>query len=509
MTGPRRRPQKSSGRRQHGGSDSGSPVRQPVSADSVWSQTPEEASPRGISDGRALAYVVLREYHRTGRFIQDLFGELEHSHTLSKADRALALDIASTVIRRLRTIDVVIESRLSRSRDSIENDLWTVLRIGACQLLFTRAPDHAAVDSTVELCRTLGRPRWTGFVNGILRSIGRLRTSETTASPGSDTIPCADGQWIRLTDHVFADPRTDLMSFVTHAFSIPPFLAARWCRAFLSGDKSRGVNDDDMKTLLSVCFHTIRPPVTTLRVNRLRACVADVLEAMTSAGIRAERGRHELSLRLENSAGMESLPGYQEGWWSVQDEAAMAASVMLAPMAGERILDLCAAPGGKTTHLAELSDDHACIVACDVSNDRLQRVGANAARLRLTSIRTLRINRDGTGTPEDMFDAVLVDAPCSNSGVLNRRPEARWRIDESSIAELTTLQTRLLKTACERTIPGGRIVYSTCSLEPEENRGVVDRVCADLPMFSIEAEQLQLPDAFADGAYRTRLRRQR
>jgi 16S rRNA (cytosine967-C5)-methyltransferase len=185
----------------------------------------------------------------------------------------------------------------------------------------------------------------------------------------------------------------------------------------------------------------------------------------------------------------------------------MSASLLLAPKPEEQILDLCAAPGGKTTHLAELSGDQAIITACDVADGRLQRIRDNAARLELKSIRTLAIGKDGNGIPDGPFDAVLVDVPCSNSGVLNRRPEARWRIDEASIQELVILQSRLLLLACERVRPGGRVVYSTCSLEPEENRGVVDAVLKHLPQFSLRQNVLHLPGQPADGAYQALLER--
>jgi len=183
----------------------------------------------------------------------------------------------------------------------------------------------------------------------------------------------------------------------------------------------------------------------------------------------------------------------------------MFASLLLAPKPGEQILDLCAAPGGKTTHLAELSDDRAMIIACDVATGRLQRIIENAMRLQLTSIHPQLVRKDGSDFPEGPFDAVLVDVPCSNTGVLNRRPEARWRCDRNSIDELVLLQTRLLLQACERVRSNGRVVYSTCSLEPEENRGVVDAVLSALPDFRLDREILHLPGQPADGAYQALL----
>ena len=166
------------------------------------------------------------------------------------------------------------------------------------------------------------------------------------------------------------------------------------------------------------------------------------------------------------------------------------------------------APGGKTTHLAELSDDGAQIIASDVTDHRLDRIRENVNRLGTQSVSIQKIDEDGVLLKEaEPFDAVLVDVPCSNTGVLARRPEARWRFSESDLRELVELQERLLQRAVEKTRPGGRIVYSTCSIEPEETTEVVSKVCRQVPELTTESEQLLLPGAPSDGAYQALLRR--
>ena len=450
---------------------------------------------RPFVNGRVLAYAVLQEFDRSDRFIQDIFADFESRHRLSPADRALAVDVASGVVRRLRTLDVLIESRLTRPRHNVEPDLWRVLRVGVQQLVFSRTPDHAAVDSTVELCRLLGRDRWTGFVNGILRSVGRMLTDQEIDAPSQSSVPLVSGRWRVLNAPVFPDPTRALPEFIASAFSLPDELAARWCRRMESHD------------LLTTCFHSVTPPATTLRVNQLRSTRDQMLRAFEAADVPCRPGANGSSVLLETFARLESLPGYSNGLWSVQDEAAMVASELMAPQPGERILDLCAAPGGKSTHLAELSRDQAVIFACDVARNRLQRIAENAGRLQLDSLRAVLIGKDGSGIPDGPFDAVLVDVPCSNTGVLNRRPEARWRCTEQSLRELALLQHDLLRIACERVSPGGRVVYSTCSLEPEENRSVVDAVLAERPDMHLESDRLHLPGQPSDGAYQALLRR--
>ena len=444
-------------------------------------------------NGRIFAFAVLQEFEQSDRFIQDIMADLDARHSLSSADRSLALDVAAGVVRRSRTLDVVIQSRITRPRHKVEPDLWRVLRIGAYQLLFSRTPDHAAVDSTVDLCRLLDRPRWTGFVNGVLRGIGRLLSDALATGPAATSLPTSRSQWRSLNEAILPNPQTQRMQYYADAFSLPQTIAQRW---------TSRLSDTD---LIAACFHTIDPPATSLRVNSLRADRDTVLHSLTVAGCKASSGTLNGSIQLEQSPRLETLPGYAEGLWSVQDEAAMSASLLLAPQPGESILDFCAAPGGKTTHLAELSGDKATIVACDVASGRLQRIRENAARLQLMSIQPMVIPKDGRDLPAGPFDAVLVDVPCSNTGVLNRRPEARWRFNQVGLEELVVLQTRLLLQACELVRPGGRVVYSTCSMEPEENRGVVDTVLMALKEFRLDREIQHHPGQPADGAYQALL----
>ena len=185
----------------------------------------------------------------------------------------------------------------------------------------------------------------------------------------------------------------------------------------------------------------------------------------------------------------------------------MHAADLVSPAAGEGILDLCAAPGGKTTQLAELAGDAAEIIACDVSEHRLRRVDDSVHRLGLSSVTPALIERDGQGIPQGPYDAVLVDVPCSNTGVLSRRPEARWRFKEGDLPELVQLQTKLLMTAIDLVRPGGRVVYSTCSIEPEETTQLISDVVAAAPAVNLEHQQMQLPGTPGDGAFQAVLRR--
>jgi 16S rRNA (cytosine967-C5)-methyltransferase len=249
-------------------------------------------------------------------------------------------------------------------------------------------------------------------------------------------------------------------------------------------------------------------------VNLLKTNRDELLRLLADQGVSAGPGALPESIRLEGTARVDRLPGFAEGWFSVQDESAMLAVERLAPRPGEKILDLCAAPGTKTTHLAERMQNRGTIVATDVHPERLSRVSVNCARLGISIVepRLVREHRHASpnataalGPAAGPFDAVLADVPCSNTGVLGKRPEARWRIKPHEIEELTVRQVQLLLSACQRLRPGGRVLYSTCSIEPEENERVVRAVLEREPQLSLTADWHQVPGRPSDGGYQALL----
>lgn len=442
-----------------------------------------------FSCGRMLAWYALQTFDQTGKFVSDTLNDQDREHSLSAAERGLAVDMASGVLRRRATLDAVLESLLTRPRANVENDLWTLLQMGVWQLLFARTPDHAAVDTTVNLSKKVGRARWSGFANGILRNVTRLVTDEIQEQPAANAVPIAEGQFQVLNQEIFPNPVTERAAYTAAAFSMPNALAKRWAERLSES------------TLWQACFYGLKIPGIVLRVNCLRATVQQVQNAFAEAGVDVEPGQDDWSLRLKSAANLRQLPGYDDGWWSVQDEAAMLAAQLLNPMPGEKILDLCAAPGGKTIQLAELSGDQASIVACDLSEGRLRRVQESVDRMRLESVEIHQVAADGSDIPEGPYDAILVDVPCSNTGVLARRPEARWRFREADLPELIELQARLLMIAFDKLKPGGRIVYSTCSIEPEETSQLVELFEQKVAALSVKEQRMQMPGQPADGAF--------
>ena len=445
--------------------------------------------------GRELALMALHRHEQTGRFVQDVLDEIV-TPDFDRHERRLAMELACGIVRRRIPLSLVLQHNCNRPRHQVDGLLWTLMRLGGYQLLYTQGiPPHAAIHETVELCRRIGRREWTGFLNGVLRGVQRTMTGESGETPAVDMLPLHNQQYLRLTDPVFADPAADPASWCNQALSLPGWLAKRWA-ARMSAEE-----------LFALGWWFLDATPVTLRVNLLRTTREALLDSFAAAGIEATAGGPRASVRLHTPRPVHELPGFSEGHFCVQDESAMWAATLLAPKPGDHVLDLCSAPGTKTTHLAELMGDEGLIIAADASETRLRRVTQNAQRLGLTCIRTEVVDREETTAPAGPFQRVLIDVPCSNSGVLGKRPEARWRIDASQLKELPRMQERLLLAGSRELAPGGHLVYSTCSIEPEENRQVVQHVLSVVPGLQLVRELQHLPGQPADGGYQVLLKR--
>lgn len=448
------------------------------------------------TNARELAFQVLTEHAASGAFATDLLERLASQAALPADDRRLATELTLGVVRRQATLDALIQPHVQRPRVAVEPPLWILLQLGTYQLVFlTAVPPHAAVHETVEVAKRLGTPRWSGFLNGVLRSISRVLTDTITTEPSTEAVPLTQGRYRQLQRALLPDPATEPANYFAAAFSFPHWLAERWARRF-------GFDD-----LLRMGFWLNAPPPLFLRVNLLKTSREQFLEALQQAGIAAQPGERLEAVSITGHVRIESLPGYADGWFSVQDLTAMRAAPLLQSQPGNRVLDLCAAPGTKTTHLAELLRNTGQIVATDIRPNRLELVAENSRRLGLDIIQPRLIRPDLGDVPAGPFDAVLVDVPCSNTGVLNKRPEARWRITPANLEELSQIQRRLLESALDRVGAGGRVVYSTCSIEPEENRQVIEAALRSRRDVRLIEEHEYLPGTPADGGYQALVRR--
>jgi 16S rRNA (cytosine967-C5)-methyltransferase len=458
-------------------------------------QRPHFAGPR--HNARSLALQVLLDCREHNVFIQEALDRRLREAPLTPADRRLATTLAYGVLRRRGTLDALLRPFVTRQRHQVEPWLWDVLRLGAFQLaLLTHVPAHAALYETVELAGGYGRPKAKGFLNGVLRSLNALLTPDAASGPAADAVPIDDGRYRQLARPVLPDPAVHRVEFIASAFALPAWLVGRWLERY------------PWEECLRLGFWFAAPAPVWLRCNTLRTDRERCLAAFREASVAAEPGDQPQAIRLVDPVPIRELPGYGEGWFAVQDESAMRVAPALRPEPGQRVLDLCAAPGGKTTHMAERMRDEGRIVACDIEDGRLETVVNLARRLGVTIIETCRLDAwSGGEPPAGPFDAALVDVPCSNTGVLGRRPEVRWRLRPGDLTELVRLQTRLLIQGVERVRPGGAVVYSTCSIEPQENGGVVRAVLRAFRDLTLEAEEEQVPGRPADGGFWARLRR--
>jgi 16S rRNA (cytosine967-C5)-methyltransferase len=429
----------------------------------------EPQSVRSVSPARRVAFAVLGRVEDEGAFASVL---LAHVTTdLRLEDRALCYELVLGTLRWQLWLDKLIEHLAGRAGTKIDAPVRRILRLGLYQLrLLSRVPASAAVNEAVNLAHAARLGKATSFVNAVLR--------RATREPAYDP----------------AAPVRNEIERLAISTSHPAWLLARWVRAF-------GVDE-----AAALARANNQPPPVAFRVHERLAERADVIARLRAAGVAAQASKIAPGAwRVVAGTGGAALRALvQEGLVYTQDEASQLVAHVLGARAGERVLDVCAAPGSKTTHVAGLAEDRALIVAGDLYAHRLQVVVESAARQKLTSIRTVALDAEQPlPFAAESFDRVLVDAPCTGTGTLRHNPEIRWRLKPTDIDDLAARQRRILANAARTVRPGGRLVYSTCSVEPEENEVVVSAFLAAQPDFTAIRVAAPAQLLTAAGAVRT------
>jgi len=416
---------------------------------------------------RIVAARIITRWMEKGDFPDRQLGDV-------KADRAFVTELVFGVVRRKLTLEYILQKYVHRRPETF---VLVAMEIGAYQLLFMdHVEEYAAINESVGIIKASRHKdavRAAGMVNAVLRNVQEEREALLKNLERQDDV-------IR-TSH-------------------PEPLVHRWIKQYGERDTRR------------LCEWNNIPPETILRVETTKVMPTNFLKELQLAGIQASTHPFqclETFVTLPRGVPVFKVPGYEEGWFTVQDPATSASVELLDPMPGERVLDACAAPGGKTAMMAGMMDGEGELVAMDMHDDRLDTLRDTLERTGWGFVEVVQgdAEKGGPGSVEP-FDAVLLDVPCMNTGVLRRRADARWRFTRDRIEMLKKTQWKILSEMSNCVKPGGRLVYSTCSLEQEENEELVGRWVREHPGWKmVKAKRLFPPKSGTDGAYAALLRR--
>ena len=408
----------------------------PVSGDIVLLKTISS----NLSNPRQAAYSVLLRIHKEGCYADQLMDRELAGGALSGPDRGLFAELVFGVLRRQGTLDHILTGLLNQPLAKLEPQVLILLRLGLYLLVYLdRIPESAAVNETVNLTKQ-ALPRASGLVNAVLRNY--LRHKDTITFPDPVAAPAAS---------------------IAARHSHPAWLVKLWFSQ---------LGEQETESLAEA---SSRQPPLTLRTNSLRTTRDDLLCRFKDNSIDAVPCRFSpFGIQVEGRHHIPGLPGFREGLFVVQDEASQMVSILLDPQPGERVLDTCAAPGGKSTHLAQIMENRGGLLAMDISRNKLPLIQETAERLGISIISTRAADLLQIGAfPANAFDRILLDAPCSGLGVIRRNPEAKWRLTSEDITRLAATQKAMIRNAARLLKPGGVLVYSTCSTTVEENEAVI------------------------------------
>ena len=393
-------------------------------------------------------------------------------------DRALAGEIATGVLRHRAALDHLIAVFAKRGIERLDPEVVTILRLSSYQLLhLTRVPASAVVDDAVDLAKRAKKRSASGFVNAVLRSISRSRRDLSVPPRPQD----------------LSDREAALIYFST-TLSHPRWLAERWYDRLGFERAERWMQFNN------------QPARLTLRANRLKTSPESLTMRLDREDVIVEAGRWapDALVVTEGRPLRGELAG--EGWFIVQDEASQLVALLAGAHPGPRVLDTCASPGGKTTAMAAAMDGQGSIVACDVRDKRIALLERTVAASGATNVRVVQADVAQPLPFTETFDCVLVDAPCSGLGTLRRDPDIRWRRTADDLPSLAAAQTAMLRNAAACVSVGGRLIYSTCSSEPEENDEVADAFLAATNAFAaVDARTIPgVPEGVVDARGRLR-----
>ncbi|KFF40924.1 MAG: ribosomal RNA small subunit methyltransferase RsmB [Candidatus Atelocyanobacterium thalassa isolate SIO64986] len=415
-----------------------------------------------VSNVRELTLKVLREIDKNNSFINISLSHALKDIILNKNDSSLCTELVYGIIRCQRTLDNLIDQLGNKKSQKQSPVLRRILHIGLYQLLYLdHIPPSAAVNTSVDLAKNNNLNGLSKVVNAILRKYIRIREKrnyQLTLSGSSSNI-------------------TGIK------YSFPNWIVEHWHQRW------------GKSTTEKLCYWFNQSPTIDIRINSLKTTIEEVRRHLIMAKVNVEYLPYlPYALRLKGKTGdIKNLPGFMKGNWTVQDISAQLVSYLLDPKVGDIIIDACAAPGGKTTHIAELMQDKGLILACDRISSRLGKIQQNVERLGLKSIKLIKGDSRYLQQFTNFADRVLIDAPCSGLGTLHRNPDIRWRQTPEKIKQLSIMQKEILHRAAQWVKPNGVLVYSTCTLNIVENEIIVHNFLKDNPEWHIEKPLFSKP----------------
>lgn len=411
---------------------------------------------------REMALEVLYAVDREGAYSNLALNRVLEKYRPEKIDRGFITELVYGTLRTLYTLDWVLAGFLKQPVGKLPVRIKNILRMGVYQILFmARVPDSAACNESANLARKYGHAGTVKLVNGVLRNVARNQAQLE-----------------------YPDINKDPVRGIAVRYSHPEWLVARWIEEYGAADTER------------LCRANNEVPPNTVRTNTLQTSREKLQEILAGEGVDCREGRlAPETLVLDGFTSVGALTAHRTGLFMVQDESSTLVGHAVNPRPGSLVIDACSAPGGKSTHMAQLMNNQGRIISCDVHPHKMKLIEENAARLGITIIEPVVVDAAELDSRyREMADCVLVDAPCSGLGVLRRRPEIRWRKHPAEIAELHRLQLRILLSAGKCLKSGGVLVYSTCTLTHEENIDVINDFLQQCGNFQLESLVGHLPE---------------
>ncbi len=402
---------------------------------------------------RKTAVELLERISRNGQYSSEVIRNKLQKSGLSQKDKSLVLELVNGTLRWQGQLDWILTKYFHGNFKKSPDKLKRILEISLYQIRFLdKVPEYAAVSAGVEIAKEAGGQPWGKLVNAVLRNYQR----------GSKSIKLP-----KVED--------DAISAISVQYSHPKWLVQRWLARY------------GIEKTIQFCKHNNSRPEITLRTNLRKITPAALLKELKTTGLEAEPSKYFSDfIKISKPQDLTELPSFQNGLFAIQDESTALATQLLNPQKGDTVLDMCAAPGGKACHIAQLIGDEGKVIAVDISANRLNLVRENTARLGLKSIQTLVGNATEIDLPR--VAKILLDAPCSGLGVLSKRADLRWKRKPQDIFNIRKIQKKLLQSATRLLKKGGTLVYSTCTLEPEENEELIEAFLKEHVEFDLDSD---------------------